>query len=96
MEDFRMGDYRPSDKSSGATVLTFLLIGIGIGAVTALLFAPKTGKQMRKMVRRKYEDAKDAMDDMGDRAGEYWERGSEWASNAKEKVAPMVKKLRRD
>ena len=90
------GEYRFSDKNTGITAVTFLLIGLGIGAITALLLAPKSGKQMRKMVRRKYEDARDSMDDLGEKAGDYWEKGSEWASNQKERVTPLVKKLRRD
>ena len=34
-----------------------LKIGIGAGALVALLFAPKTGKQLRKDLRRGYDDA---------------------------------------
>ncbi len=96
MEDFTTGEYRSSDKSSAVTAVTFLLVGLGIGAIAALLLAPKTGKQMRKMVRRKYEDALDTVDDLQDKAGDYWERGSDWASTQKERVAPMMRKLRRD
>jgi gas vesicle protein len=97
MDDFNLeGDYRFSEKSTGLTAVTFLLIGLGIGAITALLLAPKSGKQMRKMVRRKYEDARDTVEDLGDKAGDYWEKGSEWANNQKERVSPLVKKMRRD
>lgn len=97
MDDFNTsGEYRFSDKNTGVTAVTFLLIGLGIGAITALLLAPKSGKQMRKMVRRKYEDARDSMDDISEKAGDYWEKGSEWASNQKERVTPLVRKLRRD
>ena len=97
MDDFRsLGEYRSSDKSNSVTAVTFLLVGLGIGAITALLLAPKSGKQMRKLVRRKYEDARDSVEDLGDKAGDYWEKGSEWASNQKERVTPLVKKLSRD
>ena len=33
--------------------LTMLCVGLALGALTALLLAPKTGKQMRKTLRRK-------------------------------------------
>ncbi len=96
MDEFKTtGTYHESDKSTAITAVTFLLVGLGIGAIAALLLAPKTGKQMRKLVRRKYEDARDVVEDLGDRAGDYWEKSSEWANEQKERVAPIAKKLRR-
>lgn len=96
MDEFNTtGEYHESDKSTGTTAITFLLVGLGIGALVALMLAPKTGKQMRKLVRRKYEDARDRVEELGDKAEDYWEKSSEWASEQREKVAPMVKKLRR-
>ena len=35
------------DETSAATKLTYLLVGGGIGAVLALLFAPKSGQELR-------------------------------------------------
>jgi gas vesicle protein len=35
------------DKDSASDKLVFLLIGAGIGATLALLFAPKTGRELR-------------------------------------------------
>ena len=94
MDDFMStGDYRSSDKNNSLTAITFLIVGLGIGAIAALLMAPKSGKQMRKIVRRKYEDARDTVDDFSDKAGDYWDKGSEWASNQKERVRPLVKKI---
>jgi gas vesicle protein len=97
MDDFKaMGDYRYSDKGNGFTAITFLLVGLGIGAITALLLAPTKGKHMRKIVRRRFEDARDSVDDLSSRAGDYWEKGSEWANNQKDRVTPLMKKMRRD
>jgi gas vesicle protein len=90
------GEYRYSEKKGAATALTFLFIGVGIGTVLALLFAPKTGKQMRRTIRRRYEDARDVIDDVSDRAGEFVDRGRDWADVAREKVAPIAKRMRRD
>ena len=50
--------------------MTFLLIGVGIGAATALLLAPKTGKQMRNDLRRGYDDAREKISDLSDDARE--------------------------
>jgi gas vesicle protein len=45
--------------NKGACYVTFLLLGVGIGAGLALLFAPKSGKETRKMLARRAEDGKD-------------------------------------
>lgn len=96
----RIGKYESSDSSSQAgTAITFLFIGLGVGALTALLLAPKTGKQLRKDIRRKYEDAKDTVEDWTDdakeAAEEMMERGSEIADEIREKVSPLAKVIRK-
>ncbi len=92
MTDYeRYGDYQASDKSTVGTALTFLFIGLGAGALAALLFAPKSGKQMRRTLRRKYEDARDVIDDWSEQAGDMIEKGTEWANQAKDRVAPIGK-----
>jgi len=88
------GDYRSSDSNVGMG-LTLLFVGLAIGALTALLLAPRTGKQMRRTLRRKYEDAREAMEDFGDQASDWMDRGSEWAEKAKSRVAPFSKPFRR-
>ncbi len=107
MTDYeRFGDYQPSDRSSVGLAITFLFIGLGAGALAALLFAPKTGKQMRRDLRRRYEDAKDVFEDWQEQAGDALEKGAEWANNAKEwasnakdtareRVAPFAKAMKR-
>jgi gas vesicle protein len=97
MTDYeRFGDYQPSDRSTVGLAITFLFIGLGAGALATLLFAPKSGKQIRRLLRRKYEDAKDVIDDLAEQAGDVIDRGSEWANTAKEKVAPFGRSLRRE
>src|SRR5262249_34516266 len=66
----RIGKYESSESSSAGTAVVFLLIGLGAGALAGLLLAPKTGKQLRRDLRRGYEDAKDAIDDWTDEAKE--------------------------
>jgi len=88
------GDYRSSENNISLG-LTMLLVGIALGAFTALLFAPKTGKQMRRTLLRKYEDARDAMEDLGDQASDWVDKGSDWAEKAKQRVAPFSKPFRR-
>jgi gas vesicle protein len=68
---------------------------LGAGALLGLLFAPKSGKQLRRTLRRRYEDARDVIEDLGDQASEVIDKGAEWASTAKDKVAPLGKVIRR-
>ncbi len=91
----RFGEYQTSDRGHVGTALTFLFIGLGIGAVAALLFAPKSGKQMRRLLRRKYEDARDVVEDWSEQAGDVIEKGSEWAAAAKERVGPIAARAAR-
>jgi gas vesicle protein len=108
MADYKLGLYEGSEKGSKiGTALTFLFIGLGIGAVSALLFAPQAGKQTRKMLRRKYEDTVDSVEDWADQASEMWEksvdsvsdlrdRGAEFARKAADRMGPVKKAIRRD
>lgn len=92
MTDYeRFGDYQPSDRTSIGLALTFLFIGVGVGTAVSLLFAPKSGKQVRRTLRRKYEDAREAIDDWTDQSREVIGKGAGWANAAKEKVAPFAK-----
>src|SRR5262245_53011788 len=85
MTDYeRVGEYQSSEPQSGGggwgLGITMLLIGLGAGALTTLLFAPRSGRQTRRMLRRKYEDA---VDTINERADEWKERGAGWAETAR-------------
>ena len=100
----KVGRYESSDKSNVGTAVTFLMIGVGAGALIALLIAPKTGKQMRKDLRRKYDDARETLQDWSeeavDRVNDAVDRSAEWAEElrqtAREKTAPIAKAIKRD
>ncbi len=85
------GEYHPSG-SNISLALAMLFIGLAAGAVTALLLAPKTGRQMRRTLRRKVEDARDAVDDLTGQAGDWLDKGSDWAEKAKGRVAQFKKR----
>jgi gas vesicle protein len=82
-------------EENGGFGLTMLFVGLAAGALIALLLTPQTGKQMRKTLRRKYADARDAVEDLGDQASDWIDKGSELADMAKSKVAPLAKQFRR-
>lgn len=77
-------DYRRDSGDSISTRLTYLLIGGGIGAVIALLFAPKSGHELRGDIadatRKGIDRSREAAQQLGDRAGEYYEATRERAS----------------
>lgn len=80
-----------------STRLTYLLIGGGIGAVLALLFAPKSGEELRGDIadatRKGIDKSREAAQQLGDRAGEYYEqtreRAGELYSQASEKASGL-------
>lgn len=95
----REGKYEAAEQGRVATAITFLLIGLGAGALVGLLFAPKPGKQIRKELRRRYEDARETIDDWKEEARETAEdvldRGAELADELRERVTPLAKGVRR-
>jgi gas vesicle protein len=96
----RIGKYEASEAGNAAgTAVTFLLIGLGAGALLGMLLAPKAGKQMRKDLRRKFDNARETVDEWTDDAKEFaeeaMERGAEIADEVRERVAPLAKAIRR-
>jgi gas vesicle protein len=95
-------DYRRDSGDSISTRLTYLLIGGGIGAVIALLFAPKSGHELRGDIadatRKGIDKSREAAQQLGDRAGEYYEatreRASEFYNQAAEKVGEVAQTAR--
>jgi gas vesicle protein len=90
------------EETSAATKLTYLLVGGGIGAVIALLFAPKSGTELRGDIadatRKGIEKGRDAATHLQERAGEYYEvsrdRAQELYSTATEKAAELGERAR--
>ena len=96
----RIGKYEASEAGNAAgTAVTFLLIGSGAGTLLGMLLAPKAGKQIRKDLRRKFDSARETVDEWTDDAKEFaeeaMERGAEIADEVRERVAPLAKAIRR-
>lgn len=92
------GEYEKSDSSVG-TALTFLLIGLGIGAAVGLLLAPKPGRHLRKDLRRSYDDvvetASDWTDEVKDRFEDVVKKSSDFADEVRAQAKPFSDLLRR-
>lgn len=91
-------EYRRESGDGVSTRLTYLLIGGGIGAILALLFAPKSGHELRGDIadatRKGIDRSREAAQQLGDRAGEYYEatrgRAAELYSQAAERVGEVA------
>ena len=97
-----MGRDYEREETSAATKLTYLLVGGGIGAVLALLFAPKSGEELRGDIadatRKGIEKSKEAAAQLQDKAGDYYEvsrdKASELYQTASEKAADLADKAK--
>jgi gas vesicle protein len=93
---------RENEDSNVGTKLTYLLIGGGIGAVLALLFAPKSGQELREDIadatRKGLEKGRETAAMVGERAGEYYEvsreKASEFYLSAQEKAGELAGKAK--
>ena len=91
-----------NDSDNISTRLTYLLIGGGIGAILALLFAPKSGQELRGDIadatRKGIDKSREAAQELGQRAGEYYEvgrdRAAEFYSTASDSVTDAAQKAR--
>jgi len=85
------------EESSATTKLTYLLIGGGIGAILALLFAPKSGEELRgdiaDVTRKGIEKGRETASQLQERAGEYYEvtreKAGEYYQAAQEKAGEL-------
>ncbi len=90
------------DDASVATKLTYLLVGGGIGAVIALLFAPKSGEELRgdiaDVTRKGIEKSKETAAQIQERAGDYYEvskdKAAEFYQTAQEKAEAFGEKAK--
>ncbi|HEX3100222.1 MAG TPA: YtxH domain-containing protein [Pyrinomonadaceae bacterium] len=97
-----MGRDYDRDETSAATKLTYLIVGGGIGAILALLFAPKSGVELREDIadatRKGIEKSKEAAAQLQEKAGDYYEvsreKAGELYQTASEKAADLAEKAK--
>ena len=77
--------------------LVYFLIGAGIGAVTAMLFAPKAGSELRSdiadVTRKGLDYARDTGRDFGEKATDYYQTGVERAADISSRSKDAVTDL---
>ena len=88
-----MSDHQRRESDAG-TRLTYFVIGATVGAVVALLFAPKSGRELREdladATRKGVDRARETGSQLSAKAGEYYDaasaRAGELAASAREVV----------
>ena len=97
-----MGRDYEREETSAATKLTYLIVGGGIGAILALLFAPKSGEELRGDIadatRKGIEKSKETAAHLQEKAGEYYEvsreKAGEFYETAQEKAVDLAEKAK--
>jgi gas vesicle protein len=83
-----------SERSAALDRLTYLLVGAGIGATLALLFAPKSGRELRgdlaELSRKGAQAGRDAAHRVGEKVGEGVEAIRDTASRQKSQIATAI------
>jgi gas vesicle protein len=90
------------EENNVSTKLTYLLVGGGIGAILALLFAPKSGTELRgdiaDVTRKGVEKGRETAALVGEKAGDYYEvsreKAGELYSTAQEKAGAIAEKAK--
>jgi gas vesicle protein len=74
--------------------ISYFLVGLGIGALVGILFAPKSGEETRQYLSQKAEEGKEYAQrkarELRDRADDLMERGKQVASRQRETISAAV------
>ena len=83
-----------SEEGNGATNLGFFLAGLGMGAILALLFAPRSGKETREYIAGKAEEGRDYVkaktEDLRRQAEGAVEKGKDLVTKQKELLSAAL------
>lgn len=78
--------------------VTYFLVGLGIGALVGILFAPKSGDETREFLSKKADEGRDYAQrkakELRERADDLIERGKEVASRGKDSISAAVEGAR--
>ncbi|HLA75107.1 MAG TPA: YtxH domain-containing protein [Gammaproteobacteria bacterium] len=68
--------------------LGYFMVGMSMGVIAGLLFAPRSGEEMRKIILDKAEEGtsyiKNKAQELGDRAEQAIDKGKEWVDRSRE------------
>ncbi|HEY4980105.1 MAG TPA: YtxH domain-containing protein [Candidatus Acidoferrum sp.] len=74
--------------------VSYFLVGLGVGALMGVLFAPKSGEDTREYLSKRADDGRDFAQkkarELRDRADDLIERSKEVASRKRESISAAV------
>ncbi len=74
--------------------VTYFIVGLGVGALLGVLFAPKSGEETRDFLTKKADEGKEYAQkkarELRERADELIERGKEVAVRKKDSISAAV------
>lgn len=81
-------------SDNGGTKFSFFLVGLGIGTVIGLLFAPRSGRETRELITEKAEEGREFLKRRGrelrDQVDELVERGKETVGKQKDQLSAAI------
>jgi gas vesicle protein len=83
-----------SEEASAGEKALYLLLGAAIGAAAALLFAPRSGEETRKLIASKAREGADIISNrtkaVAGKTSEYVERGKEVLQQQRDQLAAAI------
>ncbi len=74
--------------------VTYFLVGLGVGALMGVLFAPKSGEETREFLTKRADDGREFAQkkarELRERADELIERGKDVASRKRDSLTAAV------
>lgn len=87
------------DFDDDLRAITWFLAGMGVGAAVALLYAPQSGKETRRMIGRGAERSKDYLEDQAtrlrERGKDLYDKGRDVAREVGEEASDLIDRGRK-
>lgn len=81
-------------SDSGSSKFSFFLVGLGIGALVGILFAPKPGAETREFLSSKADEGRDYAQkkarELRERADDVIQRGKDLVNKQKDAISSAV------
>lgn len=78
--------------------VTYFLVGLGVGALVGVLFAPKSGEETREYLSKRADEGRDFAQrkarELRERADDLIERGKEVANQKRDTISAAVEGAR--
>lgn len=81
-------------SDNGGAKFSYFLVGLGIGTVIGLLFAPRSGRETRDLLNEKVDEGRDYLKrrsrELREQAEDVVERGKETVAKQKDQLSAAI------